>query len=162
LVESAPDLATLIHAARRVNDSQPYFALDLVRKAIGPLRGRKIAALGLAFKEDVDDLRESPAVELAHLMAQEGAFVSAFEPNKPEAGFDGFKTVSTLAEALQDAEVIVFLVGHSEFRQLHPQELAEQTSCRQVVDMRGLLSRPDWEAAGFQLYTLGVARPVSG
>ncbi len=160
-VESAPDLAALIHAARRVNDSQPHFALDLVRKAAGSLQGKKIAALGLAFKEDVDDLRESPAVELARLMAQAGAQVKAFEPNKPDAQFDGFETVPTLVEALQDANVIVILVGNREFRQFDPQEVAAQTPARTIVDMRGILAHEAWEAAGFQLFTLGVGRSNS-
>jgi UDP-N-acetyl-D-mannosaminuronic acid dehydrogenase len=112
--------------------------------------------LGLAFKEDVDDLRESPAVELVRRMAKEGAQVKAFEPNKPEARFDAFATVSSLPEVLRDAQVLVLLVGHREFRQMDPQEIARQTSARLVVDMRGILARETWEAAGFQLFTLGV------
>jgi UDP-N-acetyl-D-mannosaminuronic acid dehydrogenase len=155
-VESAPDLACLIHTARLVNDSQPHFALDLVEKAAGSLEGKKIAALGLAFKEDVDDLRESPAVELARLMAQSGAQVKAFEPNKPDAQFDGFETVPTLSEALREAEIIVILVGNREFKQLVPREVAAQTRARIVVDMRGILEREAWESAGFRLFTLGV------
>ncbi len=156
-VESAPDLAALIHTARQVNDAQPHHALDLVRQAAGgSLAGRRIAALGLSFKEDVDDLRESPAVELARLMVQEGAEVRAFEPNKPDAHFDGFSTVPTLAAALEDAEVIVILVADSEFRQFQPGELASLTPARIVVDMRGILVHSSWQAAGFQVFTLGV------
>ncbi len=155
-VESAPDLASLIHTARLVNDTQPHFALELVKKAAGSLKGKKIAALGLAFKEDVDDLRESPAIELARLMVQAGAQVKAFEPNKPDAQFDGFETVPTLSAALKDADLIVILVGNREFRQFQPQEIASQTPARVLVDMRGILEREAWESAGFHLFTLGV------
>lgn len=155
-VESAPDLASLIHQARQVNDSQPHFALDLVRRAADGLKGRKVAALGLAFKEDVDDLRESPAVELAALLQKEGAIVRAFEPNKPAARFDGFETVSTLEEAWQDADVIVLLVGHAEFKRLDARQAAGQTPARTLVDMRGVLDREAWQAAGFRVFTLGV------
>jgi UDP-N-acetyl-D-mannosaminuronic acid dehydrogenase len=161
-VEAAPDLAALIHTARRVNDSQPQFALDLVRKAVGSLKGKRVAALGLAFKEDVDDLRESPAVELARLMEQEGALVKAFEPNKPDARFEGFETVPNLAEALLDADLMVLLVGHREFKQFTPHEIAAQTPARLVVDMRGILPRSTWEAAGFRLFSLGDGRPSKG
>jgi UDP-N-acetyl-D-mannosaminuronic acid dehydrogenase len=155
-VEAAPDLATLIYNARLVNDGQPHFALALVEKAVGSLKEKKIAALGLAFKEDVDDLRESPAVELAALMQKEGARVKAFEPNKPEARFDGFETVPSLEDALQNAEVIVILVSHAEFKALDPRALAAQTPARIVVDMRGILDRTAWQAAGFHLVSLGV------
>lgn len=156
-VEAAPDLATLIYSARCVNDSQPRFALELVKKALeGSLKGRKVAALGLAFKENVDDLRESPAVELAARMQAEGAQVQAFEPNKPGAQFDGFATVPALEDALRDAEAIVLLVGHAEFKSLDPKTVAAQTPARTLVDMRGVLERAAWEAAGFRLFTLGV------
>lgn len=155
-VEGAPDLAALIYTARRVNDAQPHFALRLVEKAAGSLVGKKVAALGLAFKEDVDDLRESPAVELAALVQKEGAQVKAYEPHKPDARFDGFETVATLEDALREAEVIVFLVGHAEFKDLDPQTVAAQTPARAVVDMRGVLDRTTWQAAGFHLFTLGV------
>ncbi len=158
LVESAPDLATLIYSARSVNDSQPHFALELLETAVGPLKGKKIAALGLAFKEDVDDLRESPAVELAALIKKEGGWVMAFEPNKPDAHFDAFETVGTLEAAIKEAEAIVFLVGHKEFKRLDPITLALQTPARIVVDMRGILEPVAWESAGFRLFRLGVGK----
>jgi UDP-N-acetyl-D-mannosaminuronic acid dehydrogenase len=72
-VESAPELTPLIYHARQVNDSQPHFVVDLIRQALGNLQGKRIAALGLAYKPDVDDLRESPANEVIHLLQQEGA-----------------------------------------------------------------------------------------
>ncbi len=155
-VETAPDLASLIHQARQVNDDQPHFALELVRRAAGNLQGKKIAALGLSFKEDVDDLRESPAVELASMLQREGAQVKAFEPNKPAARFDGFETVPTLEEAWRDADVIVLLVGHTEFKRLEARQAAGQTPARTIVDMRGILNREAWQAAGFRIFTLGV------
>ena len=58
-VEAAPDLTPLIHTARKVNDEQPHFVMALLQEALGSLRGKKITALGLAYKPDVDDLREN-------------------------------------------------------------------------------------------------------
>lgn len=83
-VEAAPDLTPLIHTARLVNDGQPGFVVKTIKKTLGELKRKKIAALGLAFKPDVDDLRESPAIEVTHLLAQAGAVVSAYEPFKPD------------------------------------------------------------------------------
>ena len=91
LVEAAPDLTPLIYTARQVNDAQPHFVVDLVQRALGSLKGKKIAALGLAYKPDVDDLRESPAVEVVHLLQDAGAEVKAFEPFKPAAGLPGIR-----------------------------------------------------------------------
>ena len=157
-VESAPDLSTLIYAARRVNDSQPHFALELVRKAIGDFHGKKIAALGLAFKPDVDDLRESPAVEVIHLLQNEGAIVKAFEPFKPDADLPGVTAVPTLEAALKDADAIVLLVNHTGMRTLTPEKLSAMTPARILIDTVNGWAGKDWQAAGFKIFRLGVGK----
>ena len=157
-VESAPDLSTLIYAARCVNDSQPQFALELVRKAIGDFHGKKIAALGLAFKPDVDDLRESPAVEVIHLLQNEGATVKAFEPFKTDADLPGVTAVPTLEAALKDADAVVLLVNHTEMRALTPEKLATMTPARILVDTVNGWAGMDWQAAGFRIFRLGVGK----
>lgn len=155
LVEAAPDLATLIRAARQVNDGQPEFAFQLIRAALGDLDGRRIAVLGLAFKPDVDDLRESPAIEVAHHLAKAGAAVTAFEPFKPHEQIPGIRMVTTLAEALAEAEAIILLVAHSEFKALQPGQLTRLSPARTLVDCVGVLDAPAWQAAGFTLHRLG-------
>ncbi len=157
-VESAPDLSTLIYAARRVNDSQPHFVLELVRKAIGDFHGKKIAALGLAFKPDVDDLRESPAVEVIHLLQSEGATVKAFEPFKKDADLPGVTAVPTLEAALKDADAVILLVNHTEMRALTPEKLAAMTPARILVDTVNGWAGKDWQAAGFKIFRLGVSK----
>jgi UDP-N-acetyl-D-mannosaminuronic acid dehydrogenase len=156
LVEGAPDLAALIHAARQVNDGQPDFVLDLIARAAGEVRGKRVAVLGLAFKEDVDDLRESPAVEIAGRLAEAGALVRAYEPYKPEARFEGFETVPTLEAALAGADLLLLLVGHAPFKQLDPRQVAGATPARLVIDTRGALDPAAWGGAGFELHRLGV------
>ena len=157
-VETAPELARLIHSARAVNDSQPAFTVDLVRRSLGNLQGKRIAGLGLAFKPDVDDLRESPAAEVVHLLQAEGAQVRAFEPNKPDAGLPGITAVPTLAAAIKDADCILLLVHHREFAALDPAELAGLTPARLVIDTRNQLNVQAWQSAGFKLVRLGVGR----
>ncbi len=155
-VETAPDLSALIYTARQVNDSQPQFVIDLIQRALGSLAGRRIAVLGLAFKEDVDDLRESPAVDIARMLSVDfGAQVRAFEPFKPEAHFDGFETVPTLEQSLAGAELTLVLVGHTQFTRLDPATIASLTPARLVVDTRGILDVRAWHSAGFTLYRLG-------
>ncbi len=156
LVEAAPDLARLIRTAREVNDGQPRFVLEKVRKAFGgALKDRRIAALGLAYKPDVDDLRESPAIEVVHLLQQEGAQVKAFEPFKPEAQVKGVFTVPTLEQALADAELILVLVRHTTFLQFDPQMVATQTPARLIVDTVNAWDAERWQSAGFRLLRLG-------
>ena len=155
-VEKAPELARLIHTARLVNDGQPQHTLELVTRALGgDLRGKRIAALGLAFKPDVDDLRESPAIEVAQLLAQAGALLRAYEPYKPTAQIPGLETVPSLDAALEGADLILLLVSHAEFTALDPLQVAHLTPARLVLDTRGAWDPAAWRAAGFTLHRLG-------
>lgn len=156
LVEAAPALTPLIAGARRVNDSQPAFVVDLVRQALGSLRGKRLAALGLAYKPDVDDVRESPAAEVVRLLEAEGARVKAWEPFSPHATLTGIALATDLDDALAGADAIVLLVAHSEFKRLDPTEAARRTPARVVVDAVNLWNAPEWRAAGFAFHVLGA------
>jgi UDP-N-acetyl-D-mannosaminuronic acid dehydrogenase len=161
LVEAAPDITPLIRTARQVNDAQPHLVLELVRRALGgDLAGRQVAVLGLAYKPDVDDLRESPAIEVAHLLVQNGAQVDAFEPFKTGAALDGLNTAGSLTAALEGAEALLLLVGHSAFRSLDPQDVALLTPARIVIDTINAWPVEAWQAAGFKVYQLGVGRSL--
>jgi len=157
-VEKAPDLSQLILRARQVNDLQPEFVVETLKKAFGPLNGKKITALGLAYKPDVDDLRESPAVEIVHLLAKAGAAVKAFEPFKPDAVLPGVDAAATLESALKDADALLLLVNHTEFRQLSPDVLKTLTPARLLIDTVNGWGGQDWAAAGFTLFRLGVGK----
>jgi UDP-N-acetyl-D-mannosaminuronic acid dehydrogenase len=156
-VEAAPELSDLISTARYVNDNQPHFVVDLIKRALGnDLEGKRIAALGLAYKPDVDDLRESPAIEVVKLAAQDGAIVRCYEPNKLDAEIAGVQATHTLNETIRDADLLVLLVGHKEFKQLNPSSLKELTTARLVVDTVGGLDHRLWSDAGFMVIRLGV------
>jgi UDP-N-acetyl-D-mannosaminuronic acid dehydrogenase len=169
LVEAAPDLTPLILQSRRVNDSQPEFVVELVSQAfetesttsLRSLSGKKIAALGLSYKPDVDDLRESPAVEVVHLLQKAGAIVKAFEPFSPYALLPDITSVSKLDDALQDADAVILLVNHTEFRALAPDGLKARTPARILVDTVNGWNEKDWSAAGFKYSRLGVQKKLS-
>jgi len=156
-VEAAPDLTELISAARQVNDQQPHFVFNLVKQLFSnDLTGKNIVALGLAFKPDVDDLRESPAIEVAKLLSKDGAIVRAYEPNKNDAHVAGVISAPTLEEAVKDAELLLLLVGHRELKELDPTKLLDLTPARLAVDTVGGWDRQSWSEAGFKLIRLGV------
>jgi len=156
LVEAAPDLVNIIRAARQVNDSQPPFAVKLVERALGDLAGKRIAALGLAFKPDVDDLRESPAIEVVQLLLKAGAQVTIFEPYKLDFTIDGAHTAHSIEEAVAEADAIVLLVAHSSLNALDAVEVAKMTPARVAVDAVNGWRAALWQAAGFDIYRLGV------
>jgi UDP-N-acetyl-D-mannosaminuronic acid dehydrogenase len=158
LVETAPELTPLIYHARQVNDGQPHFVLEKVKQALGSLAGKKIAGLGLAYKPDVDDLRESPAVEVVHLLQEEGAQVIAWEPFKPAADIQGIHMATSLDSAIQDVDALLLLVKHTEFVNLDPVETASKSTARVAIDCVHGWDSDQWEHAGFHVSRLGVNR----
>ncbi len=156
LVEAAPETAQLIKTARGINDEQPAFVAGLIEEAADGLVGKKVAFLGLAFKPNVDDIRESPAVHLAYHLQKMGAVVDAYEPFKENAGLTGIHQVSNLEEALLDADMIVLAVGHEQFKDLDPQLIHEKTKANLVFDAVNSWDKAAWENAGFQF--MGLAR----
>lgn len=159
LVEAAPDLSPLIRQARLVNDSQPAYAADLIQRALGSLPNRRVAALGLAYKADVDDLRGSPAIEVARLLARAGATVRTFEPLVPTTVVPGCQTATSLEDVLDGAEAVVLLVDHRRFLELDPNQVALRMPGRLAIDTRGAWDRAAWRAAGFEVHVLGVGSP---
>ncbi len=153
LVEAAPDLTKLICTAREVNDGQPIFVVNTIKRIVGNLDQKRICALGLTFKPDVDDVRESPALEIVKMLKNEGAIISAFEPFK-KGVVDGISIASDFGEAIKDAELLLMLVGHSEFKNLSPETISKFSNIRVIVDTVNILS-DEWNNKGFSLYRLG-------
>lgn len=161
LVEAAPEITPLINTARNVNDQQPEFVISLTKRALGDLKTKKIAVLGLAFKPDVDDLRESPAVEVAEKLHKAGVEVIACEPYKPDFKLEDVPVTASLENAVRSADAVMFLVAHSQFKSLKPSELQKITSSRLIIDCVDALDwensdkRQPWLDAGFTVYRLG-------
>jgi UDP-N-acetyl-D-mannosaminuronic acid dehydrogenase len=154
-VEAAPELTPLIYHSRQVNDAQPHFVVELIKRALGDLKDKKIAALGLAYKPDVDDLRESPANEVVHLLQHQGAQVKAYEPFNPKANLPGIDMAASFEDAVKDADAIVLLVKHTEFVNLNPEEIAKKTNARIAIDTVNGWNGESWKKSGFQLFRLG-------
>ncbi len=141
LVSSSPKAARLIRTAREVNDFKANYTERRVRALLDAVPGGKVALLGLAFKPDIDDFRESPALEIALSLARtRGQRIMVVEPYAKEfpQGFAGTGAqLVELDEALATAEVIVVLVDHTAFKHLLPADLAGKL----VFDTRGMLKK---------------------
>ncbi len=160
-VESAPELTPLIYHSRQVNDSQPHFVIKKIKQALGDLKRKKIAVLGLAYKPDVDDLRESPANEVVHLLQHEGAEVKAWEPFKPDANLQGIHMAASFEDAIKDVDLIVLLVKHTEFVELDPQDVAGKTNSRVVLDTVNGWNGEAWKQQGFKFFRIGDSKSRS-
>ncbi|HIC7210180.1 UDP-N-acetyl-D-mannosamine dehydrogenase [Burkholderia stabilis] len=140
IVDSAPEHARLIRTARNVNDAKPQFVYERVQQAASRFREPVIACLGIAFKADIDDLRESPAMEIVEALAEnDNATLLVVEPNIDAlpASLEGRTQLCDLTTALAEADVIVILVDHAQFRRMDPVRLQTKV----VIDTRGVLAR---------------------
>ena len=141
IVDSAPAEARLIRTAREVNDSKPHFVVHKIQERADRFKSPVIACLGLAFKADIDDLRESPSVEIVHDLATKKVgrllVVEPYIKKLPAslAGLDNLQLTDT-ASALAAADIIVVLVNHREFSQVDRKLLSEKI----VIDTRGIWS----------------------
>jgi len=134
IVHQAPRLARLIRTAREVNDAKPEWVVRRVKERASKFRHPVIACLGLAFKPDVDDLRNSPAVSIVEALQQAGiGEVLVSEPNIHD--HESF-TLLPYQEAVSRADIVVLLVDHREFRSLRAADLKEKI----LIDTRGVVT----------------------
>ncbi|MFI4862259.1 MAG: UDP-N-acetyl-D-mannosamine dehydrogenase [Phycisphaerales bacterium JB063] len=135
IVHQCPDQTPLIQAARAVNDAKPRHVVEQVKHAAARFREPKIALLGLAYKPDIDDLRESPALWIAReLSRQEAGELLIVEPNLDAV--DGL-VLCDFETAVAQADIVVFLVAHRPFKQVAPETLAAKV----VIDTCGVTHR---------------------
>lgn len=140
IVSAAPEEARLIRAAREVNDGKAAYVVGRAVEAVAGTGASTVAALGLAFKANIDDLRESPARQIVRDLAGElpGARVLAVEPHVEKLPADLAELpnveLTDAAAALAAADVVLLLVDHDEFRGLDRSVL----DGKRVIDTKGL------------------------
>jgi UDPglucose 6-dehydrogenase len=124
----------------------------------GSYRGTKVAVLGAAFKPNSDDIRDSPALDVAAGLGRRGAAVKVYDPQAnanarrmhPELTY-----ADSLAEAVAEADLVMLLTEWQEFRSMDPATLAAKVAQRNLVDGRNVLSPAEWRKAGWQYRALG-------
>ena len=134
-------------------------ALDtFIEEARGVSIADAAARLGLAFKPHSDDVRDSPALDIAMRLADEGAIVTATDPQAiqnarrrgPQVGY-----AATAEEAVADADVVVLITEWPEFTGLDPEAVGRLVAHRRIIDGRNALDPAAWRAAGWEYLGLG-------
>jgi UDPglucose 6-dehydrogenase len=133
--------------------------VDLAREELdGSFGGMRVAVLGAAFKPDSDDIRDSPALDVAATMQRQGAAVCVYDPaamdnariKYPELGYR-----DSAIDAAKGADLVLLLTEWDEFKQMDPHELGQVVEARRVLDGRNALDPDTWRAAGWTYRALG-------
>ena len=142
-----------------VNEGRRQRVVDLaVRLLDGDLIGRRVCVLGAAFKPNSDDVRDSPALDVARRLDQRGAVVRVHDPralSNARHVAPGLCYVETAAEALEGAALVLLLTEWDEYRHLDAVVAATYVDRRVLIDGRNIVDRQAWSAAGWECHALG-------
>ena len=163
------------YLARTLREAPPAKVLDFgcgigllsgfLQKHLGPLRGKTIALLGLAFKPNTDDMREAPSRVIAYRLLAEGATVRAWDPVARPEDFTGIELSDTVLDAVRDADAAVIVTEWPELATLASPEVRDAMARPLIIDGRNLLDPEATQAAGFAYEGIGRPRhasPVAG
>jgi UDPglucose 6-dehydrogenase len=150
----------LLSAVIEVNELQKRRVIGKLKRHLGPLRGKTVALLGLAFKANTDDMREAPSIVLASRLLAEGAEVRAWDPVADGSKLPkGVEVVGSIADAVRGADAAVIVTEWDELRGLATEEIRTSMANPLIVDGRNLLDPEETRRAGFAYE--GIGRPTS-
>jgi UDPglucose 6-dehydrogenase len=155
----------LLNEVRKINETQKDIFFNKVRSALWTLRGKKIAALGLAFKGDTDDIRESPAIDVIRRLLDAGSTITAYDPAAMERSkaalppTDKMRYADNLYDAAKDADAVLILTDWKEFAAIDLVKLSQAVRFPIVIDGRNLFNPQQMLDNGFTYVSVG--RPAS-
>jgi UDPglucose 6-dehydrogenase/GDP-mannose 6-dehydrogenase len=150
----------IIRDAINVNESQPVKLVERLEREIGGLSGKKIAVLGLAFKPETDDIRESPAITIIQQLTKKKANVFACDPvaveNAKKLISPDVKCSRDYREALRDADACVLVTRWKEYESIQPDEFKQLMKTPVIFDGRRVYDREFFQSAGIQYFGIGL------
>jgi UDPglucose 6-dehydrogenase len=155
----------LLQEVRKINETQKDIFFNKVLSALWTLRGKRLAALGLAFKGDTDDIRESPAIDVIRKLLEAGATVAAYDPAAMDRAREAMPPSAKLSyagdiyEAAKDADAVLILTDWKEFAGIDLARLNKAVKFPIVIDGRNLFKPQTMLDHGFTYVSMG--RPAS-
>lgn len=151
LVEQFPEITQVIQSARRRNDAMPAHVVAGILGLVAGIENPKIAVLGLAFKGNVDDMRESPSLKVIELLQAKGVRLAVHDPYVRRSPVE----LVSIEECFKGADCITVLTDHADYKYLNPVQLVKLVRTPLVFDTRNLLDHTEWRQAGFKVKVLG-------
>ncbi|MEU9290265.1 UDP-glucose/GDP-mannose dehydrogenase family protein [Streptomyces sp. NPDC048275] len=150
---------TILREVDSINNRRRERMVDLARQQLdGNLAGKRITIWGAAFKPDTDDIRDSPALAVAHKLHELGATVTVTDPQAVDNARKQYPELDYIDDpiaAVQDADLLLHLTEWPQFSHVDPHRLASRVASPKVIDGRGTLNTETWRAAGWAVRSLG-------
>jgi UDP-N-acetyl-D-mannosaminuronic acid dehydrogenase len=154
IIEKDPETAKIIELGRRTNDSMPAHVLKRIKeikKENAISDDLKVTVLGITYKPDIDDMRESPIMELIGMLEEEKINFSVFDPHVENY----HKNEKSIADACESSDILVLGVNHKQFKELPLESIYNVMRSKVVFDTRNFLNKSQVEDFGFKYYLLG-------
>ena len=149
----------IVDAVIEANECQRDAMIPKIEKLVGDLAGKKIGVLGLSFKPETDDMRESPAIDIVHSMIERGATVRAFDPvamDEAKHFIDGIEYATDEYDAIAGADALVIITEWNQFRALDMEKVKQLLKAPKIADLRNIYEPSDMRELGFEY--IGVGR----
>jgi UDPglucose 6-dehydrogenase len=158
LAESLGYRFRIVESAMDVNDQQHKRMVDKIEGVLGDLKGKRLGILGLTFKPNTDDIRESPAIKIISSIIEKGASISAFDPAGMEASkqvFNEIDYVQNMYDVAKDADALTIITEWNEFRYLDWDRVKTLLRSPIVFDFRNIYEPHKMKARGFDYHCVG-------
>lgn len=149
----------IVDAVIEANERQRDAMIPKIERLVGDLKGKKIGVLGLSFKPETDDMRESPAIDIVHTLIDRGATVRAFDPvamNEAKHYLNGIEYAADEYDAIDGADALVIITEWNQFRALDMQKVKSLLKAPKIADLRNIYEPADMRELGFEY--IGVGR----
>ena len=154
IVEKNPEFARIIKLARETNDSMPQFIFNKIENILKNIKGvKKVTILGITYKANIDDTRESPVINLIKLLEKHNYKISVVDPYVKEFRYK----VENVTEAAKDSDLILLAVNHKDFKKLDFDNFRKNMRNNIILDTRNYFNKNIVEIKGFKYYLLGKA-----
>lgn len=144
--------AVLIKAARNINDHMPSHVIELAKDVLKGIDKPKVTILGVAYKANVDDARETPATEIINEAKNLGWQVAITDPYVKTTEFPDLQDIDT---AITDSDCVILVTNHDQFLEIDPSAITDKMKSLNLIDTRNFLDQAKWQNAGFTVKILG-------
>ena len=152
IVEQAPVESRMITVARNINEFTPHYVVSAISNIVKDVDEPVLTLLGLTYKENTDDMRESPSLIIATALKQKGYHLKLYDPFVKQQ-LDG--KVNTIDEAVKGSDCVVILTAHEEFKEMDFNQMKDLLKTKTVFDTRNILNKDHLKSLGINYIPIG-------